>query len=172
MSTASIGSASAERIPNNTFMNILLLFCAMKRRVERVLVFGTFDLFHKGHEHFLNQAKRYGDELYVVIARDDTVQKVKNRRAVHDQNTRKCNVQRHPGVHTAIIGREGDKYAIIEKIKPDSIVLGYDQTHFTRNLAEELLKRKIACRIVRLRKAHNPHIYKTSILRKKQGLLQ
>ena len=43
------------------------------------MAFGTFDLLHPGHEHFLKQAKRYGD-LIVVIARDNTVLKVKGKK--------------------------------------------------------------------------------------------
>lgn len=42
-----------------------------------VMAFGTFDVFHPGHEYYLTQAKKYGDILIVVVARDKTVEKVK-----------------------------------------------------------------------------------------------
>ena len=44
---------------------------------KKVMVFGTFDIFHKGHENFLKQAKKLGDCLTVVVARDETVLKFK-----------------------------------------------------------------------------------------------
>lgn len=42
-----------------------------------VLTFGTFDIFHPGHEYYLREAKKHGDKLVTVIARDQTVKNVK-----------------------------------------------------------------------------------------------
>jgi len=140
----------------------------MTDNIIRVLVFGTFDLFHKGHEYFLQQAKHYGDELFVVVARDDTVCAVKGRAPLHTQHKRKSILESKSYVHKVIMGQKKDKYSIIEKVRPDVIVLGYDQTHFVGNLAHELKKRKIVCKIVRLKKSHKPHIYKSSLLREKK----
>ena len=44
----------------------------------KVLVFGTFDIFHKGHEYFLSEAAKHGS-LNVVVARDLTTYEVKGR---------------------------------------------------------------------------------------------
>lgn len=38
---------------------------------------GTFDLLHPGHFNTLNFAKKHADELVVIIARDETVKKLK-----------------------------------------------------------------------------------------------
>ncbi|HLC71304.1 MAG TPA: adenylyltransferase/cytidyltransferase family protein, partial [Candidatus Nanoarchaeia archaeon] len=38
--------------------------------MKTVMCFGTFDILHPGHLHYLQQAKKYGDYLMVVIARD------------------------------------------------------------------------------------------------------
>ena len=43
----------------------------------KVLVFGTFDIIHPGHVFFLNQAKKLGDFLCVVVSRDETVNELK-----------------------------------------------------------------------------------------------
>ena len=48
------------------------------------MVFGSFDLVHKGHVNFLKQAKKLGDELIVVVARDDNIEKVKKRKPSTD----------------------------------------------------------------------------------------
>ena len=44
--------------------------------MKKVLVFGTFDLLHKGHKFVFRTAKQFG-QLYVVVARDTTVKKHK-----------------------------------------------------------------------------------------------
>lgn len=46
---------------------------------KKVMVFGTFDIFHKGHEFYFSKAKEYGEELIVIVARDETVLKIKKK---------------------------------------------------------------------------------------------
>jgi FAD synthetase len=38
--------------------------------MKLVLTFGTFDYLHPGHKFYLRQAKKKGDYLVTVIARD------------------------------------------------------------------------------------------------------
>jgi len=45
--------------------------------MKTVMTFGTFDIVHPGHIHFLQQAKTYGDRLITIVARDMNVQKFK-----------------------------------------------------------------------------------------------
>ncbi len=134
--------------------------------MSRVLVFGTFDLFHKGHEFFLSQARLFGSELYAVIALDETVKTIKSRLPVHSQDVRLRSVSAH--VDKAVLGRRGDKYAIIEEIRPQVIVLGYDQSFFVDKLEGELERRGVDCVIVRVSESYLPHIFKSSLLREKQ----
>lgn len=63
-----------------------------KNRAKKVMAFGTFDLFHPGHVFYLSEAERYGDDLIVVIARDNRVEKLKGRRPKDDEQTRQKNV--------------------------------------------------------------------------------
>jgi FAD synthetase len=132
---------------------------------KKVLTFGTFDSFHKGHEFYLKKAKEFGDELHVVVARDETVKDVKHHQTKESENARLKKVQSFPEVKQAYLGHKGDKYKIIEEIKPDIIVLGYDQTHFTEKLQEELLKRGLEkTSIIRLEESFYPEKYKSSLL--------
>ena len=48
-----------------------------KKQNKTVLTFGTFDIFHPGHLHYLKEAKKHGNCLIVIIARDTTVQRIK-----------------------------------------------------------------------------------------------
>ena len=130
----------------------------------KVLAFGTFDILHKGHIYFLNEAKKFGKELIVVIARDKTVKEIKGKNSKNNEECRVRELEKEGIANKIILGNKSEnKYDIIEEIKPDIIVLGYDQNHFTKNLGEELLIRNIKCKIIRLQ-AYQPDKYKSSII--------
>ncbi len=131
--------------------------------LRRVLVFGTFDGLHLGHESLLKQASALGDRLTVIVARDATVQQVKGHPALHNETERLRALQAHPLVHEALLGSLGDKYAVILQSKPHVIALGYDQEAFTEGIAEYLLAHGLDATIVRLA-AFEPHRYKSSLL--------
>jgi len=122
------------------------------------MVFGTFDILHKGHLNFFKQARKYGDYLIAVIARDKTVKQVKGILPHHNEKIRLKNVKKH--VEKAVLGMIKNKHKIIEKYKPDIICLGYDQKEFINGLK----KYKIP---VKKLKSYKPHIHKSSKLRKK-----
>ena len=132
----------------------------------RVLVFGSFDLLHPGHHYLFESAKKLGDELFVVVARDSTINKVKGHDPKFNENERVRHVKEVSFVDDAFLGSKGDKFDIIEKINPDIIALGYDQDSFTGELDGELKKRKLDVKIVRL-KAFKPEIFKSSKLKNK-----
>lgn len=129
------------------------------------MVFGTFDMFHDGHRSFLRQAGEHGDRLLAVVARDSTVKRVKGYPSERTEEQRLKDVKSSGLVDDAVLGKEGDKYSIIEDVNPDVICLGYDQDAFTKSLGKELKKRNISCEVVRL-KPYKPHIFKTSIIKK------
>ena len=132
--------------------------------MKTVLVFGTFDGLHPGHLHFLREAKKRGDSLAVVVARDSTATEVKGRRPLNDERQRLESVRALGFVDEAMLGGEGNKFDVIRKIKPDVICLGYDQSHFTGGLEKKLGEMGIRCRVVRIG-AHRPHMFKSSLLR-------
>ncbi|TAL54509.1 MAG: FAD synthase [Nanoarchaeota archaeon] len=133
--------------------------------MTRVMVMGTFDLFHKGHEYFLREARRRGDYLVVLIARDATVAKLKGKKPRRNEKQRQYDVKKSGIPDKVVLGKLGDKYSVLEKEKPDVICLGYDQTFFTDKLKDELKKRGIKAKIIRL-KSFKPEIYKTSKIAK------
>ena len=129
---------------------------------KKVMAFGTFDIFHKGHENYLRQAKRLGGQMIVVIARDKTVKLVKGKLPKQSENVRLKRVRESGLADKVILGNISDKYAVIRKQKPDIIALGYDQKNFIDSLAKTFPKIKI----VRL-KSFKPSIYKSSKIIKK-----
>ena len=127
----------------------------------KVITFGTFDILHKGHEFYLKESKKFGDKLYVVVALDSTVLKMKGKLPRNNQEKRLEAIKKLPFVDEAMLGSDGDKYKIIEEIKPDVICFGYDQSSFTDKLSDELIKRNLSAKIIRLA-SFMPEIYKSS----------
>lgn len=136
----------------------------MKTSQKTVMAFGTFDRFHAGHESYLQQARQLGDRLIVVIARDETVKKIKGHSADHTERQRRDAVKASGVADVVILGNAGDKYEVLRKYKPDVIALGYDQFAFTFRLGKFLIDQKIDAKIVRLQ-AYQPLVYKTSLIR-------
>jgi len=115
-------------------------------KMARVMASGVFDLLHLGHLYYLEDAKKYGDELIVVVACDETVRKKKHEPIMPAEERRRL-VEALKPVDKAVVGYEDDFLKIVEEIKPDIIALGYDQ-HF-EGLEEMLRKRGIKAKIVR-----------------------
>ncbi len=102
---------------------------------------GVFDILHTGHISYLEQAKALGDELYVVVASDNTVRKNKHE-PITPERMRVRIVSALKPVDVAMIGNDsGDMFAILDEIRPDVIVLGFDQKFDENTLSEELKKR-------------------------------
>ena len=124
--------------------------------MKKILIFGSFDGLHKGHLNLFKQAKKHGDKLIAVIARDKTIKQIKGREPRYKEKTRLKNIAKH--VDKAVLGNKTNKYAIIKKINPDIICLGYDQNSYTKDLRKHFKKK-----IIRL-KPYKPKVYKSSLL--------
>jgi FAD synthetase len=117
----------------------------------KVMATGTFDLLHMGHIYFLKEAKKLGDKLIVIVARDSTVRKMKHE-PVTPQEMRLQLIKELKIVDDAYLGKKNDIYEIVEDVKPDIIVLGYDQLHNEKKILIDLKNRNIKVKIVRLSK--------------------
>lgn len=117
----------------------------------KVMASGTFDLLHMGHIYYLKEAKKLGDDLVVVVACDETVRKLKHE-PVTPEMMRLGLVKELKVVDKAYLGYKGDMYSIVEEIKPDIIALGYDQIHNEKQIINELKKRNLNTKVIRLTK--------------------
>ena len=115
-----------------------------------VLAGGVFDIIHPGHIHTLNAAKALGDVLVVAIATDKTAEKMKKRPPLHNQELRRELVSCLTMVDSAIVGHENDIFETVKEIKPDIIVLGYDQTHQEKFIGDGCKRINLDVEIVRL----------------------
>jgi len=117
----------------------------------KVMASGVFDILHLGHLHYLEESKKLGDELVVVIATDSTVRKLKHE-PITNEFIRLEIVKSLKPVDNAVLGHEDDMYKIVEELKPDIITLGYDQKHDEEKINAELSSRGIKAKVVRLPK--------------------
>ncbi|HEV8595362.1 MAG TPA: adenylyltransferase/cytidyltransferase family protein [Thermoplasmata archaeon] len=118
----------------------------------RVMATGVFDLLHPGHIHYLTEAKKLGDELVVIVARDSTAERFKHRPIVNEEQRLEMVSSLKP-VDRAVLGHEGSIFEILDEIRPDVIALGFDQVHDEGKILEECRKRGLPhTKVVRLPK--------------------
>lgn len=98
-----------------------------EKRFDHVMCFGTFDIFHPGHEYYLSTARKFACEMTVVIARDHRVISGKWRTPIHDEDTRLENVARKFDDARVILWDEQDIFAPLRTHHPDLLAFGYDQ---------------------------------------------
>ena len=118
--------------------------------IRVVLAGGVFDIIHPGHIHTLRAAKALGNVLIVVIATDQTAQKMKHRLPLHNMELRRDLVNSLLMVDYAIVGHEGDIFKTVFLVKPDIIALGYDQIHQEKFITDGCKKININASIARL----------------------
>src|SRR3989344_5689921 len=133
--------------------------------MKTVMCAGTFDIVHPGHLFFFAEAKKHGDKLVVVVARDETSERMKGRKPLHNERQRLEGLKSLDIVDEAVLGRSGSIFDIIEEINPSVICLGYDQKVQKQELEDELKKRNLKADVVRIG-PYMPHVYKSSKLRK------
>ena len=133
--------------------------------MKKVMCFGTFDLLHLGHLNYFQQAKRYGDHLTVVIARDVTKKK-QNKDVLFTEEERLKLIQNIRIVDEAVLGYPDNHFRIIEEKTPDVICLGYDH-----KVDEQEIKIKLASLnlypIIKRMKPYDPEKHKSTLLKEK-----
>lgn len=119
----------------------------------RVMATGVFDIIHLGHLHYLEESKKLGDELVVVVATDNTVRRRKHE-PITPEKMRLELVSSLKPVDRAFLGKEsGDMYEIVREVQPDIITIGYDQQFSEKELEAEMKKRGLKVKVVRM-----PHL--------------
>ena len=136
--------------------------------MTRIMVFGTFDMIHAGHEDLFRQARALAKDPYLIVslARDASVARIKGAQARHTEAERLEAVRAHALVDEAVLGDSVGYIEHIRRANPDFIALGYDQGgDYVDNLARDLAAAGLHPQIVRLQ-PFKPDVYKTSKLLK------
>ncbi len=121
----------------------------MKRGKRTVMATGVFDIIHPGHIYFLEEAKKLGDELIVVVTRDSVASREKHPPILPEEARVKIISSLKP-VDEACLGYEDDMFRIVEEKRPDVIALGFDQRWDEEHLKEEFKRRGLEVEVVRL----------------------
>lgn len=124
----------------------------------RVLVCGTFDRLHPGHIFLLRKASRRG-RLFILVARDATVRRIKGVAPEETEHVRLENVRKTFPRACALLGNHEDFLAPVYSLRPDLILLGYDQS-----LPPGIRETDLPCPFERL-PAFHPEKYKSSLRR-------
>ncbi len=127
----------------------------------RVMGFGTFDMLHPGHLFFLENLKKLGDQLIIVVARDSNVKKIKGHSPKLSEDKRIEAIKKTSIPNLVVLGSERDFHQVIKDHKPDILGFGYDQQVDLKAIEKDFPGLKY----VKI-KAHHPEKYKSSLLKK------
>ncbi|HMA05974.1 MAG TPA: adenylyltransferase/cytidyltransferase family protein [Methanomicrobiales archaeon] len=116
--------------------------------MKRVVATGTFDIIHPGHIYYLEESRKLGEELHVIVARDANVRH--KPRPVIGEAQRLRVVQALRMVDHARLGDPIDMFRPIEEIAPAIITLGFNQHFSEEDLTIALKERGIGARVVRI----------------------
>jgi len=114
----------------------------------RVVATGTFDILHPGHLYYLEESRKLGDELYVIVARDANVKHKPKPIIPEDQRLRM--VAALKPVDHAVPGDLHDMFRPIAEIRPDIITLGFNQHFDEERLRQNLRERGLDAEVVRI----------------------
>lgn len=87
-----------------------------------VMAFGAFDGIHAGHLYYLNESKKLGEYLIVVLARDKSKWKFKKNYGFNEKQRKKLVEQLHIA-DKVILGSQTNALEKVKKIKPDIIAI-------------------------------------------------
>jgi rfaE bifunctional protein nucleotidyltransferase chain/domain len=88
---------------------------------------GVFDIIHRGHAAYLNEAKKLGDVLIVGLNSDLSVKRIKgSARPVNNENDRAYVLVNLKPVDYVAIFEEDTPYNLIKSVVPDVLVKGGD----------------------------------------------
>ncbi|MBD64117.1 MAG: D-glycero-beta-D-manno-heptose 1-phosphate adenylyltransferase [Halobacteriovoraceae bacterium] len=96
---------------------------------DKTIVFtnGCFDILHRGHVAYLNEARSLGDALIVGLNSDASVKRLKGEsRPINSELDRKFVLENLKAVSFVEIFEEDTPYNLIQKVSPQCLVKGGD----------------------------------------------
>jgi len=117
----------SHKIASNYESASIQVHAWQQQGMDVVFTNGCFDLLHKGHILYLEEASRQGDKLIVAINADKSVSKLKGKhRPIKDEDNRSLIMSALSFVDLVVIFHEETPLELIEMITPDVLVKGGD----------------------------------------------
>ncbi len=108
-------------------MSKLEEFLTKNKEAKIVFTNGCFDILHRGHVAYLNEARSLGDLLIVGLNSDQSVKRLKgDSRPVNAELDRKFVLENLKSVDFVEIFEEDTPYNLINRIQPQILVKGGD----------------------------------------------
>ncbi len=133
--------------------------------MKTVITFWAFDFVHKWHKYYLKEAKKHWNKLITVVARDSTIERIKWKKPMNNENQRLSDIKNLWIADIVELWDKTDMMCAIKKYKPDIVAIGYDQNSFIYELSEYLSINKLKTSVVTI-DWHKTEIYKSSKLKK------
>jgi D-glycero-beta-D-manno-heptose 1-phosphate adenylyltransferase len=109
------------------FSTALEKFLSDNKDKKIVFTNGCFDILHRGHVTYLNEAKKLGDLLVLGVNSDASVKRLKGpERPINSENDRSFVLSQLKAVDFTEIFTEDTPLNLILKIKPQVLVKGGD----------------------------------------------
>lgn len=116
--------------------------------MKKIVATGTFDILHPGHIYYLEESKKLGDELWVIVAREKNV--VHKPLPIVSEDQRLKMIQSLRCVDHAVLGDHTDMYKPIREIDPAVITIGFNQKWSEDKLKADMNERGICADVVRI----------------------
>jgi rfaE bifunctional protein nucleotidyltransferase chain/domain len=109
------------------FSPALEKFLSENKKKRIVFTNGCFDILHRGHVTYLNEARKLGDLLLLGVNSDASVKRLKGpERPINNENDRSYVLSQLKAVDFTEIFTEDTPLNLILKVKPSILVKGGD----------------------------------------------
>ena len=136
-----------------------------------VLAAGVFDLLHYGHIRYLEEAKKAGGKnarLVVIVARDETVRRLKGSDPVIPEDQRRAVIEALKVVDEALLGFEDlDLDRVLQQVKPDIVVVGHDQDAIRAQVEKINKARELKIKLVQAHQFGEDDLNSTSKIKRR-----
>ncbi len=134
---------------------------------KKVAIFGVFDVIHEGHLFFIKEAKKQGNQLVAIVARDEVVKILKGKLPTLDEKERINELLKVEDIDLVLLGDpEMETYNTLKEVNPDIIYLGYDQKELLNNINKFIKIGHLPKMEIIIGQPHKPDIFHSSILNK------